>query len=117
MPNLSRPVVSVVVLGLAVLVLVLILAAAYHGSGSGSVSRCGSDTALLRRVARDLAAPAVPQLQRDDDDVNNVINAGSHPGLLPLAGSLGRVVTDLQDHAPADADLTAARSALAACGA
>ena len=131
--RLNRPITGAAVLGVVVLFLVLILAAAYHGSNVPSP--CGSARGLLRRVAADArvvsggqATPAqLGALQRDDDDVNNLINAAQHPDpgfngrILPLAENLGRVVTDFRDSAPVTTDLAALESAAAGatayCGA
>ena len=123
--KLSRPIMGAAVLAVAVLILVLIVAAAYHGSSGSTGAQCGSVRGVLGRITRDLqpaaggrATPAdVAALQRDDDDLNNFLNAGQHPGLdahlLPVAENLGRAVTDLRDAAPAQTDLGALESALA----
>jgi hypothetical protein len=117
--KLSRPSSGyLVLLGLAT-VLVLILVAAYHGSRAGSASECAPARPLLRRIASDTTgartavasngaatAAQTAALQHDDDDLNNFLNGEQSPDtafngrVLPVANALGRVVTDLQAHAP-----------------
>jgi hypothetical protein len=108
--RLSRPIVGFYVLVGVTVILVLVLIAAYHGSSkSSSAGECRAARPLLSRTASDVhaassgpASAVVGRLQKDDDDLNNFINGAQHPDpsftaqVLPVAGNLGRVVTDLQ---------------------
>ena len=134
--KLARPGAGVFILLGLTSILVLILVAAYHGSSASTASQCAPARALLRRMAGDVggartavassgaATPAqVASLQRDDDDLNNFLNAAQSPDAafnsraLPVADALGRAVTDLQTHDPGlISDLNRADVAVRAAG-